>query len=280
MILDMHTHSCFSYDVEQNDDTQIMTLLRKARKSGIDIVAVTDHCDLDLIKSKEVVFDFDGYRSEIQKGRQAYIDTPDEFSQVIHGIELGQLNQFQELGKSITEKESFDFILGSIHNLRGMQDFYLWQFDCMSSKELERVYNCYLDELCELAEKCDFDSLAHITYPLRYYIISNKTKAVDFGLFESKLKELFDLLIKREKAIEINTSGLRQGVGSTLPPVSLLTLYRSMGGRLVTVGSDAHSYADIGKGICDTYKELSAIGFDGVCVYKNRICEIVPFDIS
>ena len=50
-------------------------------------------------------------------------------------------------------------------------------------------------------------------------------------------------------ALEINTSGLRQKIGETLPGKKFLTRYRELGGELLTIGSDAHLPGDLGAGV-------------------------------
>jgi histidinol-phosphatase (PHP family) len=50
----------------------------------------------------------------------------------------------------------------------------------------------------------------------------------------------------------------------------ILKLYYSLGGRKVTLGSDAHTVGGIGRGIAEATKQLAAMGFDGYYYYRNR----------
>ena len=52
-------------------------------------------------------------------------------------------------------------------------------------------------------------------------------------------------------ALEINTSGLRKGLGRTLPGTDTIGKYADYGGTRITFGSDAHSEAEIGAGFRD-----------------------------
>ena len=45
--------------------------------------------------------------------------------------------------------------------------------------------------------------------------------------------------------------------------------YYSMGGRLVTLGSDAHTPENVGRGIAEAIEELKKIGFDSVVCMEN-----------
>ena len=52
------------------------------------------------------------------------------------------------------------------------------------------------------------------------------------------------------------------------PP--LLRWFRECGGRLVTVGSDAHRPEDVAKGIPQALDMVRAAGFDGVATFAGR----------
>lgn len=54
----------------------------------------------------------------------------------------------------------------------------------------------------------------------------------------------------------------------------ILTLYRDLGGEIVTTGSDAHLPADVGKGIPDACALLQECGFDRIAVYSHRKPEL------
>ena len=61
----------------------------------------------------------------------------------------------------------FDFTIASVHNLRGMDDFYYIDFNEVSVDEILKLY---FAELAETAGFEHFDTLAHLTYPLRYIL--------------------------------------------------------------------------------------------------------------
>lgn len=274
----MHTHSGYSEDVEKNEKTKISFLAREAKKNGIDILTVTDHCELDLLKDDPKRFDAAAYREEMLAEKVYFAKHPDEGAELLYGVELGQYSAFPMLGDKIISEGGFDFVLGSLHSMKGRDDFWIWDFSGLSDGEMISTYMEYLDELCELAAGFDFDSLAHITYPLRYYMKAKRGLPADINRYMSKIRELLDILISKDKALEINTSGLRGGYGVTLPPLSVASEYCKMGGKLITVGSDAHDYFDIGADIRKVYGELSQIGFEGVCVFRDRKAEMLNFD--
>ncbi|HPE95055.1 MAG TPA: histidinol phosphate phosphatase, partial [Bacillota bacterium] len=119
-----------------------------------------------------------------------------------------------------------------------------------------------------------FDTVAHITYPCRYYIANGRTDLLDMNKANEAFAELFRFLITNGIALECNTSGLHQAIGRTLPDEKILSLYRQLGGELLTTGSDAHRTEHIGYRMKDTYRMLTSIGFRYVTVYENRVPEM------
>ena len=127
----------------------------------------------------------------------------------------------------------------------------------------------YFDELLRSAQWNGFDSLAHLTYPLRY-IKKNGKINVDLNDYSAQIDAILRTLIKNGKALEVNTSGLRQEIGQTLPGENVLRRFKELGGRYVTVGSDAHRCKDLAKGIKEGYALLKKCGFTHYTVYEKH----------
>lgn len=73
----------------------------------------------------------------------------------------------------------------------------------------------YFDELLETASFDSFCTLAHLTYPLRY--IKRDTGVIpNLSPYRDKIDLIYETLIKKDKALEINVSGLFKGLGETL----------------------------------------------------------------
>ena len=94
----------------------------------------------------------------------------------------------------------------------------------------------YLGQVRKLAEWGRFQVLGHLTLPLRY-LNENRGMHVSFDGFEEEIAEIFRLIIPKGIGIELNTNR-----GNTpLPDEKWLRLYRSLGGEIVTLGTDAHT---------------------------------------
>lgn len=82
-----------------------------------------------------------------------------------------------------------------------------------------------------------FDSLGHLDYLRR--------KLDDSPITEDILKEIFTVLVKKDIALEINSSAVRRSHLDSFPSKSKLELYKECGGNKVTIGSDAHRLNEI-----------------------------------
>ena len=50
----------------------------------------------------------------------------------------------------------------------------------------------------------------------------------------------------------------------------LLKLYRDLGGKILTLGSDAHQPADLGGGIAQGQELARSCGFDQICYFLHH----------
>ena len=146
-----------------------------------------------------------------------------------------------------------------------------------TSVDYAAAVDVYFDELLEVIDWGRFDSLSHLTYPWRY-IQGEHGLRLDMNRYLPKMEQVFQALIQKGKALEINTSGLRQSYGLTMPHLELLQRYHDLGGRLVTIGSDAHRWADVGAGLEQGMELLKLAGFHHIALYRNH--EPIPLPIS
>ena len=272
MICDLHTHSAFSPDAEDNAQAMIEEALRK----GIQYYAISDHCDCnfwEMPPSKDIR-DADMYGSRYYA--KASISRLDDLKpiyngriELICGTELGQPLQNLDAALKIVGDPRLDFIIGSHHMNKGKDDFYWLEYQNMDSSEIYALLDDYFKEVLEMCEWGQFDVLGHLTYPLRY-IVERSNVQVDMKRYDDIIREIFCTLIKNGRGIEINTSGLRQPIGKTLPEFEYVKLYHDLGGEILTVGSDAHRKADIGAGIEDGIRIASEAGFEFLTCFRRH----------
>lgn len=281
MLCDMHTHSRYSPDADR--DAVIERMAEQAEKAGLGHIAVTDHCECNFWLTAEEK-DYPEYQKpdSMMFGSRIYalqsiretLELKKRHPGLLCGVELGQPLQNTSAAEEIYGTEGLDFIIGSLHMNAGKPDFYWLEYDKMDSSELYSLLDCYFTEVLEMCRCCDFDVLGHLTYPLRY-IEGRSGIKVDMQRYDGIIREIFCTLIEKGKGIEINTSGLRQEYGRCFPDIEYVRLYRSLGGEIMTLGSDAHRISDIGAGLEEGAMLARQAGFRYAAVFKGRKPEFV-----
>ncbi len=265
---DCHNHSACSPDGKE----PVGAMLARAGELGLYAYTLTDHCECQKFEKR--------YRFRVEQAwkemEQAAASCPDGV-RFYRGIELGQPNQDPEAAQEALSGREYDFVIGSIHNIRGFEDFFFLDYSCVERGFIDKLLSTYWEELLEVAAWGGFDSLGHLTYPLRY-IEGDHGIAVDLEKHREAIDCVFQALIRAGKALEVNTSGLRQKIGRTLPDLPLLKRYRELGGKLVTLGSDAHNTEDLGKGIDEGMELLKQAGFTEFAVYEKRRPVMLPLE--
>ena len=263
-ISDSHTHSDCSFD---GTDSIIM-LCEQASALEMYSLTITDHCECQEYFEKDVRKDIERSVLQTVRARAMYHDR----LHVYTGIELGQPTQDDNAATDALSMSDYDFVLGSLHNLRGEQDFYFLEY---TQENAFSLLDRYFEELAELAEQNMFDCLSHIDYPLRY-ITGNYHINVDMSRYRERLDAILETVVRNDRAIEINTSGLRQPIGRTLPDASVIRRFRELGGKYVTIGSDAHRWGDVASGIETGLDILLECGFTHFAVYEKHSPKLLP----
>lgn len=256
-LYDMHTHSIHSFD--GNDSC--MQLCESAASLGAAGIAVTDHCDIDGSDMDENAL-CSAQLEDLRECRRRFQGKLDVF----FGLEIGQGIYRRERTQRLLDKFDYDFILGSLHNLENMEDFYFLDYDKYDVKNLMQMY---FEGILELVQWGEFDSLAHLTYPFRYIAERGGSK-VEPGCFDGIIDLILETLAKKNKALEINTSGLFMPLNDTLPNIKYVKRFHSLGGKYVTVGSDSHYASRLFQGIEAGCEIALESGFEHVTVFKKR----------
>jgi histidinol-phosphatase (PHP family) len=255
--IDCHLHSEFSYDSEE----KIENILKTAAERGLYAVALTDHCEMNAPEDSRG-------EPKVLEGLQKLRSLREPYSGgliVLCGAEVGQATQNYAAANHFIETAKLDFILGSIHNTKAEEDFYFIDF---SKRDPLPLYTAYLGEMLELIEWGRFDSLAHLTYPLRY-ITEKYGIAIDHSALYPQYDAILSLLAEKELALEVNTSSVKNG-GGLCPDFTFIKRFFDLGGRRITFGSDSHQAQYIGTGIDNAREAALAAGFKNAVIYKNR----------
>ena len=261
-LCDYHTHTRFSFDGDPAATHDAMC--RRALEVGLSDIAFTDHFDVN----GEVEGIYTPYAAaEAWTAMQEVKEKYKGRLNVVCGIELGNAPQYPEAAKAALEAFPYEFIIGSLHNLRNVPDFWFLNYEPMPDALVSQLFDRTLDETLELAAFPGITTLGHLTYMHRYVTLAGKK--IDFKPYYEKIEAIYRILMERDMALEINVSTLWKGLGISMPTMELLKLYKDCGGRLVTTGSDAHAPANLAKAIRKGYAILETVGFHEVLTVEN-----------
>ena len=259
MYFDSHVHTEFSADSEM----KAADALREVEKQGLGLV-FTEHLDYDYPSAgtEEFIFDPEAYWAKYEPLRAD--------GMLSLGVEMGMMASAREKNAAFLRRVPFDFVLASIHFLDVKDLYYPETFEGREKGEMYHEYFTVMRD--EIYAHPFINALAHIDYIARNAPFDNPE--ISYGAFTEDIDAVLRALVETDTAIEINTRRLSVPRGiKELAPV--YRRYRQLGGRYVTIGSDAHVPQGIGR-CYDRAREL-ARAFDLTIVTlrerKMRFCE-------
>lgn len=252
---DFHIHSRVSFDGHDTGEA----LARAALDAGLEEICFTDHIDYDPHGTMgDMAFDTASYSAEYDA-----LDIPG--LKIRRGMEFGMtrdnVSQFQEDLK----RRKFDFVLGSIHFVDGLDVYFEPFWEGKTVWQAER--RCLEETLACVQLHSDFDVLAHLTY-IGKTMAHPAPRPVPFDEHRELIDEILRTLAAKGKGLELNTSGLDR-CGGFLPTADYFRRFRELGGEIVTVGSDAHRTDRVGqysREACELLKRF----FGYVCTFEDR----------
>lgn len=227
-MFDTHMHTIFSTDSTMTLDE----VVKKQNELAIGAV-LTEHIDFDFPGPDEFSFVPSEYFEKYMPYRN---------DKLLLGVEVGLQTQTVKQNIDFVKLADFDMIIGSIHVVCGYDIYYADYFDQMQSKTL--AYGTYFKTMLENIQLFDdFDTLGHIDYICRNAPYTDNE--LYYNEFSDEIDEIFKFIINKGKTIELNTRRL----GNKASVETLLTIYKryyELGGRYITIGSDAHTPSAIG----------------------------------
>ena len=265
---DGHVHTSNSFD----SDEPVAAYCERGLELGLSGFTVTDHCEI-VASGVSPHWSFETMARSRSDARAAAAEYAGRL-EVLSGVELGQPDFDPDIAKRVLDAD-WDCVLASVHYLRDGEDFYYINFRDRT-RDAHAIYESYLREVLLMAERSDYDSLAHMTYPLRYIVRRDRVE-LDETRYSALYDEILTAVAQRGKALELNTKISREGDDLTLPEPSMLSRFRELGGRYVTIGSDAHRAAVFAGGLGGGAERIKAAGFEGVTRFVGRKPVVTPF---
>ena len=255
MMFDSHTHTEFSIDSEM----LASAALAAAERLGLGLV-FTEHLDLEA-KPVEFIFDPEEYWRK-------YLPLRGEKLRL--GIEVGMQEKTLAGSREFVQRVPFDQVIGSIHFLDELDIYYPEVFE---GKSKEEIYRKYFREMAANLYTHDFvDILAHIDYICRTAPYENPE--LDYGSFKEEIDDVLKAVIETETVLELNTRRLGDKLAMK-ELVPIYSRYRGLGGRYVTIGSDAHKPEAIGAYFYEARQLAADLGLQVVtfCRRQMELCD-------
>lgn len=266
MYIDSHSHTKhFSSDASMS----ISEVFNACSNKNVSKLVITEHYDYDYPHPEEpqMYCDLDAYLSEFLKWKETFNTYP---TKLLFGIEFGYQPHLIDYYEKLAKDYPFDSIILSNHLYNGI-DIYFSK-ECYNERKESRVSN-YMASLIEMADKCDcYDIIGHYDYINRYS--PNKDEDVLYSDCPKMFDTLFEILISKEKSLEINTASIekriRNNANNIMPDSEIIKRYIEMGGKLITLGSDAHKAEAIAQNFSATIEYLKSLDVKELCYFENR----------
>ena len=256
-MIDYHLHGNFS----GHGKGDLAEYVEAALAKGFTEIGFSDHLPK--------VVDPDPYHAMLEENLPRYVERVLSLQTAYRdritiklGIEADYFLGYESETRRLVEAYPFDYILGALHFLG---DWHFTSKQGLGRYEREdpaEAFPKYFELLERMIETGLFDVVAH-------------PDALRRGAFqpvcamEEEHRRIARLLARRGMAIELNTAGIRRGVGSVYPDPSFLAA--CVEERVpITLGSDAHAPTDVGRDYEAAFRLLADLGVFEVATYEKR----------
>ena len=203
--------------------------IQKAIELGMDELCFTEHSDYDV--PTVVNCDYDAYFKEMEEMKEKYKGQITLKTGIEFGIQVHTTKAYEET----FGQYPFDFVIFSCHQVENKE---YWRQEPQKGK-------------------------TQLEYNRRYY------QEIELEKIKDLIEQIFEVVIADGKGIELNTSSRAYHLKSLMPSREILELYHDMGGKIITIGSDAHNADRVGDRVMESQKILKEIGFNGIYTFDQ-----------
>jgi histidinol-phosphatase (PHP family) len=220
-----------------------------AAERGVDEIGFSEHVyyfrqtrrvwALDY-QTERCVYDLDAYVEVVLEAKRQGMP-------VKLALEVDYVGEQQDELAALLAPYPWDYLLGSVHWIDGLavdQQPGLW-----ARASVDEVWRRYFAAVVELASSGHVDVLAH---PDLAKIFRMRPDHIEYPALDGV-------------ALEISTAGLRKPVGELYPAAAMLEA-----GPPITLASDAHVPADVGRDFDRAVVHARAAGYETVSVFEGR----------
>lgn len=226
---DYHAHSTYS------DGSFMWSMLRAAEEVGLDGLGFADHCnvserDRPQFRKRSLGFNLD---ITYERRRDAIEGMRDRFDlQVFDAVELDFDTRDLDVIEPFLEGADFDYAIGSVHELDGMNIHVEPYFAEKSEDDRIDLVAEYFDELVALAESELFEIAAHVD-------LVERNPALRGYATDEQYRRAAEAFADSRTVPELNAGRVLGEYGEFHPSPRFLELLREHEVEVV-VGADAH----------------------------------------
>lgn len=245
-MFDLHTHLIGHQDRPANREN-IRDFLEAAQRAGLQEMGFSDHDmyfeDLNLPLIREVAQDYPNIKVRV-------------------GLEVDYREEDEEKIRSLLETFPFDYVIGSVHEIKDWLFDYPDQAQRHREKDPDRLYIEYFDLVEKAARSHLFTMIGHFDL-IKLFGVRPRTD----------VRELADhalrAIVENGLVAELNTAGRYKPVGEFYPEAKLI---REMVNRGIefTIGSDAHEARYVGRDLQEGVQLLQACGVKQLIHFEHK----------
>lgn len=236
MLVNYHFHDRRSFDAEGTLEENIQEALR----FGVKHLGITNHAEL-----RSHVMDLDEMIQRFTEGREECLQLRKKYPElsIAYGYEATADSSVFHLHEALQKAVPFDFVIGSIHWVRG-EDI----SKIMPRISLDSLIHEYFDNMIQALKWGKFTQLGHLDFFGRYVPAIHGEKW-QWENYKDILKKIAQEVKQQGIIVELNCAGLFTSGQATNPTPELVEFLFNEGVTQWTLGSDAHAPYEFSQGL-------------------------------
>ncbi len=231
---DFHVHSNYS------DGEFLRSMVQAAASAGLEGVGFADHCNVATREHHASMRSVYGFNLDLtyERRRRGIDRLREEFDlEIYDAVEMDYDPRDEAAIDAFLAEASFDYAIGSVHDVDGQNVQVSSHFDAMSEAERDAIVDAYFEQLVALVESELFEIAAHVdllerTPPLRGRATDDHYRRVARAFAESRTIP------------EINAGRALSDADVVHPSDRFLSILREYD-VAVTVGTDSHRPSEL-----------------------------------
>jgi histidinol-phosphatase (PHP family) len=263
VIVDYHMHLRAPDESIEHSVEAVERFVEAAAERGIDEIGFTEH--VYYFEQTRALWSVPYHVERCRYDLDRYVDAVSEAKRrgypVKLGLEVDYVRGCESETADALEPYPWDFLLGSVHFVN---DLAVDQKPGLTGQlPVSEAWRRYFGELSWAVASGLFDVMSHLDLIKIFGAKPDRSLLAD--LYSQLAMEICDA----DLAVEVSTAGLRKPVGELYPDRELLQEIE-FHELPITLASDAHVPADVGRDLDKAIDHARSAGLDTVTVFESR----------